>query len=74
MIGAIMMPAKARQHGAEAEHDHEQALDIDAERRDHPGIGGAGPHQHADPGERHHHIEAGGDREPRAMMTTRQTG
>ncbi len=37
MIGAIMMPANAGEHGAEAEHDHEQPLDIDAERRDHRG-------------------------------------
>ena len=52
---------EAGQHRAEAEHDHEQPLDIDAERRDHPRIGGAGPHQHADPGVGHQHVKAGGD-------------
>src|SRR5262249_13157721 len=45
---------KAREHGAEAEHDHEQAPDIDAERGYHRRVGGAGTHQHAN---------AGGDRQ-----------
>ena len=43
-------PGEARQHGAEAEHDREQPLDVDTEHRDHRRIAGAGPHQHADPG------------------------
>ena len=41
---------KAGQHGAEAEHDHEQPLDVDAERRDHWRVGGARAHQHAKSG------------------------
>ena len=56
---------KSRQHGAEAEHDHEQPLDIDAERRDHAGIGGARAHQHADPGVCHQHVKPGRDRRGR---------
>ena len=44
------MPAKPGQHRAESEHDHEQAADVDAERRHHRCIGRAGAHQHADPG------------------------
>ncbi len=56
---------KAREHGAEAEHDHEQALDVHAERGDHPGIRGAGPHQHADAGVVDEHVEERRDREPR---------
>src|SRR5262249_48935321 len=41
---------KAREHGAEAEHGHEQAPDIDAERGYHRRVGRAGAHQHADAG------------------------
>ena len=41
---------KARRHCADAEHDHEDAVDIDAERIDHAGVLDAGPHDHADPG------------------------
>ena len=54
---------KARQHGAEAEHHHEQPLDVDAERRNHGGVAGACAHQHADARVIDEHVEQGRDDE-----------
>src|SRR6185437_13069628 len=41
---------KAGRHRADAEHDHEDAVDVDAERIDHHRILDAGAHDHAEPG------------------------
>ena len=46
-IGAAIAPAKSRQHRAKAEHDHEQAFDIDAQGADHLGVSGPSADQHA---------------------------
>jgi len=42
---------------ANAEHDGEQSADIDAERRHHGAVAGAGAHQHADAGVAHQEVE-----------------
>src|SRR6516165_9740637 len=55
---------KAREHGAEAEYDHEQTPDIDAERGYHRRVGRAGAHQHADAGVRHEQVKQRRDGEP----------
>ncbi len=65
---------KAGQHGAEGEDDHEQLADIDAERRDHRRIRGAGPQQHADAGLIDDEPEPAADREPAAMIARRKIG
>ena len=41
---------EARRHGADAEHQHEDLVDVDAERIDHDRILDAGAHDHADAG------------------------
>ena len=41
---------EAGRHRADAEHDHEDAVDVDAERIDHHRILDAGAHDHAEPG------------------------
>src|SRR5262249_33005554 len=48
---------EARGHGADAEHQHEDLVDVDAERIDHHGILDAGAHDHADTGAIEHEIE-----------------
>ena len=64
-IGAAMHAGEARQHGAEAEDQHEEPADIDAERGDHRRIGRARAHQHADPRALDQQPEQPGGREAR---------
>ncbi len=52
-----MMPAKPASMAPKPNTISEQAPDVDAERRHHRGVGGAGAHQHADPGVGHQNIK-----------------
>ena len=62
-IGPASRPGEAGKRGAEAEHDGVEQADVDAQRRHHGAVAGAGPDQHAQAGARDHEPQQHRDRE-----------
>ena len=70
-IGACISPARPASAGAQAEHQREQQLDVDAKRADHFAVRGAGADQHADAGPHHDDIKSAATASATTMIDNR---